>query len=265
MTTTTEATFALVEGRRILTPAGADQLASALAEPGTGYVPLGDVLRTALDIDDPEDPQQAKAWAVDRKTVGRFRDSVVVIGQAQGPNGDWPCFFGGSAGRRMSKLAGFTGPMGWMGIVRRTERVNLIPYYPGKAKSGGGDAFPMSEAQNNARVLLPLLRGRRVIFVGAKVEAAFFGGDPDRDHGHGWCCAREFDVGDHPEWHARIRRVLGDDGDDLRYWSPSQIPNSTLFAAATFPHPSGLNRFWNHKEAALTAARFLTTAVGGPS
>lgn len=124
----------------------------------------------------------------------------------------------GSVGRRIAKLAGVS----FFAYLHHTDRRNLIDRHPGK--SGKGDAFPIAEAYRNAQVLQREFHGRRVIFMGRQVAAAFG-------------CAR-FKI--------------------LRWWKDERSGESHEFAV--MPHPSRLNRWWNDSRHEQAATKFLRDA-----
>jgi hypothetical protein len=58
-------------------------------------------------------------------------------------------------------------------FIREFDKINLINQFPGKLEGGKGDRFPVSEAREAAEKLREELTGRRVLFLGRKVAAAF--------------------------------------------------------------------------------------------
>jgi uracil-DNA glycosylase len=101
------------------------------------------------------------------------------------------------------------------------ERRNLLPRNPGRA-GAKGDAFPMREARARAWAFARSHAGRRAILLGRRVAAAF--GRPDALY---------------------------------LIWS-SLAPFSE---AMIFPHPSGVNRWWNARENVLSAREVLRAAL----
>ncbi len=95
----------------------------------------------------------------------------LIIGQAPGPNTDpeLPLFPvpSGSAGGRLQSLMGLTRGQ----YLKRFDRVNLLPFFPGKCKRD--DKFPMTPAKLAARAIRPLLAGRTVVLLGRNVANAF--------------------------------------------------------------------------------------------
>jgi uracil-DNA glycosylase len=124
----------------------------------------------------------------------------------------------GRSGFRLSKLAGVS----FETYLRRTERVNLLPYYPGENEKG--KCFPIDDASFYARRLRREARGRRILLLGSSVAMAFAVS---------------------PKPLLRWRRL----------WTPS---GEALFAVV--PHPSGVNRWWNDAKNARRASRFLRKA-----
>jgi len=145
------------------------------------------------------------------------RAPVLIIGQAPNQGGDPRKPLTGVAGDRLANLAGITR---WR-YLRRTERKNLLHYWPGK--KGKGDAFPATEAKTAAAELAPLLVGRRVLFAGRAVANSF------RQTSKEYC-----------RW----------------FWSPS-----LRCRHATIPHPSGIVRWWNEEKNREHAAAFLRDAL----
>lgn len=146
--------------------------------------------------------------------MGRNRNRVLMIGQAPGKAGALPGteLVGGYTGERLRRAFGGTL---WQ-YVRRFERRNLLREFPGAGPFG--DRFPRTEAAEAARSIAPLLRGRKVLFVGIAVAQAFrLRGSP-------------------MTWHTDP--TLGCE------W-------------AVLPHPSGRNPWWNSHENREQAARFL--------
>lgn len=88
------------------------------------------------------------------------------------------------------------------------HRLNLIPIFPGRSQSRG-DRFPVAVARAQSRRLLPNLDGRIVLSWGAAVADLL-----------------------NPAW-----RRTG--------WLAPVYGRFTLFP---FPHPSGLNRWWNDRD-----------------
>lgn len=103
-------------------------------------------------------------------------------------------------------------------------RINLIEEWPGKQKSGKGDEFPMELAAASAAKLLPRLENRRVVFLGLNVAAAF-----------------------------QAPRS------DFFVWFDLSLFQTTK--AAVFPHPSGVNHFWNSAANVRVASGFLRKAL----
>lgn len=124
-----------------------------------------------------------------------------------------------SAGGRLCELMGLTRGE----YLRGHDRTNLLGRHPGKG-------WPASEARCAARALLPLLAGRSVVLVGARVHAAFgFADLPPLS-----IAPRKCSLG-----------LLGEPG---------------RCRMLLLPHTSGRNRWWNdagNAEAARAALRDL--------
>lgn len=154
----------------------------------------------------------------------------LLIGQAPGPRTDpeLPLFPvpKTSAGGRLQELTGLRR----VEYMKRFERVNLLPYFPGKHKRD--DKFPMSPAKLTAAVLKPLLAGRVVIMVGRNVSNAF-GFEADW---HEWV-----------DWPV-VKVAVGD------------TPHSAR--VAVIPHPSGRNHWYNREQHREQARSFWAEFLG---
>lgn len=102
-------------------------------------------------------------------------------------------------------------------VRRRFELRNLLDVFPGK--KGKGDAFPLWKARLAAWELTKKLKGRRVVLLGQNVARAF----------------------------GMARR-------GLFHWEPGPWP---IRETAVFPHPSGINLFWNSPVNRLVGEVFL--------
>jgi len=96
----------------------------------------------------------------------------LLIGQApsrSGGEGEYALFPypPGSAGHRLWKLMGVSRGQ----YMRHFDRVNLLSKYPGDGEAG--DLFPQAAAMVAADDMIASLEGRRVVFVGVQVAAAF--------------------------------------------------------------------------------------------
>lgn len=142
---------------------------------------------------------------------------VLIVGQAPGRSPG--VVLGGRCGRRIAALAGITLDE----FLERTERVNLLSYYPGK--DGKGDAFPMDEARREAARLMSRLLAERhhrpIVLLGCNVAKAF---------------------------HFK---------EELFAWG--QCYSHSLVAAA--PHPSGVSRWWNSPESVEAARTFWRETI----
>jgi hypothetical protein len=141
-------------------------------------------------------------------------DDLIFVCQAPGSSGRNDAPLAGACGRRLASRCGFD-----PSALLARERVNLIPYFPGRA--GKGHKFPLGMARRAADALAPSLARCRVVFVGLGVARAF---------GHS-----------HPPfaWHG-----------------------CRGFSAASMPHPSGVNLWYNSDANASRAADFLRPLLG---
>lgn len=128
----------------------------------------------------------------------------------------------GESGARLARWAGLSPGE----FHARATCVNVLARWPGAAAHG--DLFPLDEARVAALQLAPSLDGRRVVFCGTLVAAAF------RVQNPGFFA-----------W-----RTCG--------YGPFE------FEAATIPHPSGVNRYWNLPAHVAAAERFLHELFGQP-
>lgn len=148
----------------------------------------------------------------------------VLIGQAPGPKTDpaAPLHPGTSlTGRRLATLLGLSDGEYLEGF----DRLNLVYEYPGKV--GKEDVFPMAQARASARLLSPLLAGRRVVLLGRGVSTAF--GLVTLP----WMTWTELELGPHRE--------------------PATV--------AAIPHPSGRCRVYNDPTQRGQVETFLRTLV----
>lgn len=123
----------------------------------------------------------------------------------------------GTTGERLAELAGVP----FKEWLAATDRFNVLDRWPGRGPKG--DAFPRDLALLGAGRLLPIVSGRRVLFLGHRVAGAF---------------------------------RLSDEYLRWREWRVGPY----AFEAAVFPHPSRVNRWWNDPENEKRAARFLRAA-----
>lgn len=149
----------------------------------------------------------------------------LIIGQAPARGNDGKLPFAGQSGARLAQLAG----VGNSGddLPRHFDLLNLIEKWPGK--SGKGDHFDMDAARAKAgeiaRELQTAKESRYVLLMGRKVQTAF-----------GWAgmnYLQEY------QWHDHI--------------------------VVVFPHPSGVNLWWNdqvHRTEARVLLRRILRASG---
>jgi hypothetical protein len=105
---------------------------------------------------------------------------------------------------------------------RRVRRVNLLASWPGR--QGQGSAFPMAQAVEAAEALLPALAGQDVVCLGKRVARAL--GAPQAPY---------------LAWRNLVWQTLG--GIEAR--------------VAIFPHPSGINSWWNDERNRDQATLFM--------
>jgi hypothetical protein len=93
-------------------------------------------------------------------------DDLIFVCQAPGSSGRNDAPLAGACGQRLASRCGFD-----PSALLARERVNLIPYFPGRA--GKGHKFPLGMARRAADALAPSLARRRAMFVGLGVARAF--------------------------------------------------------------------------------------------
>lgn len=142
----------------------------------------------------------------------------LIIGQAPAKGNDGLLPFAGRSGAKLAHLAG-VGDSG-DDLPAHFDLVNLLPRWPGKPVAGKGDLFPMEEAKANAQALLEKLEGRApsyILMMGHKVKE---------------CMGFRSMI--YLERTQHLRHI----------WIP-------------FPHPSGINRWYNIGVNRARAARIL--------
>ena len=153
-----------------------------------------------------------------------MRAKVIVIGQSPSRNGSGGPLEG-ACGRRLAEAAGIS----MSTYLSRTTRMNLLDEWP-------GPSFPQHRAREAAREMyIDLTGGRRVIFLGLQVSAAFGVIMPIL------------------EW----KRVTFWVERGVVMATPAEPWRSNAVECAIVPHPSGLNRWWNDEANRRAAARFL--------
>lgn len=140
----------------------------------------------------------------------------LILGEAPSRSGDkhWRFPLSGAVGERLCTWAGLEPEVGgsryghfYWPLRKAFELRNLIERWPGG--QGLGSAFPMPEARMAWEGLMPSLRGRVVVLLGARLAAT-----------------------------AQLR---------LHDWGRWQFP-LWCGAVVAIPHPSGLNRLYNATE-----------------
>jgi uracil-DNA glycosylase len=132
----------------------------------------------------------------------------LFIGQAPSRETEGKPPFTGKCGSFLAGLMGLTQEE----MLATHDFLNVLDHYPGKGV--GGDKFPMVEATVKARKMLPTLRGRSIILLGANVARAFG--------------AKQFSYLTQYE----IR-------------NPENLADIIVPWMVVIPHPSGINRHWN--------------------
>jgi uracil-DNA glycosylase len=161
--------------------------------------------------------------------------SVLIVGQAPGRTGD-PSepLSGPGTGWRLERLAGI--PEGDLGLYAYRE--NLLSAYPGR-NGAQGDRFPIRDARAAADRMVgglaasKTLLDLRIILLGRNV-------------------ARAFGLRALPY----LRWKPG-----LYYTFLTRAEAFLPYPIAVFPHPSGVNRWWNDPENVVRAEAFLRDAL----
>jgi uracil-DNA glycosylase len=157
-----------------------------------------------------------------RLTEWRAQQRPLIIGQAPARGNDGLRPFAGKSGARLAQLAGLgdTGDVLWPNF----DLLNLMKQWPGKNGTKGDD-FDMGEARAAVEDILIGLAVRPpsyILLMGRKVETAF-----------------------------RIKK--------LPYLERYALKRKPLdrHRVIVFPHPSGINHWWNDAENAARAARVM--------
>jgi uracil-DNA glycosylase len=151
----------------------------------------------------------------------------IIIGQAPARGNEHKPPFSGKSGARLARLAG-VGDTGDV-LPQYFDLYNILDYWPGKAVKG--DAFDMTEGAAKGRQLMldlfQLYTSRRILLMGRKV-----------------------------------RRCMGVQGSQREYLEWFQFgPHQ----ACIFPHPSGVNQWWNDSVNTARARVLIQGALYGPS
>ena len=146
----------------------------------------------------------------------------LIIGQAPARGNDDKLPFAGASGARLASLAG----VGESGddLPEHFELRNLISKYPGKTGSGKGDAFDLAAAKLQAGVIMEEIYGsdrRWVLLMGKSVARAFGMGNREYLKPYAW----------------------------------------SMHLFVIFPHPSGVNRWWNNPYNVEQAAGVLQAVL----
>lgn len=142
---------------------------------------------------------------------------LLIVGEAPSRLGDPAAPLEGKIGKKLARLFG----LDTEDYLAVTERMNVLEEWPGKDEKG--DAFPLEDARELADKKKHLLMGRRVLFLGRRVEKAF-----------GVVKSTALDW----SWNAELKALT-----------------------AVLPHPSGVVRWWNEEENVKMAETFLRNAL----
>jgi uracil-DNA glycosylase len=152
----------------------------------------------------------------------------LIIGQAPARGNDGLRPFAGQSGARLARLAG----VGESGddLPRHFGLVNLLSHWPGKS-SKKGDKFDMAQAKINAEDILLGLSNRKpsyLLLMGRKVQTAF-------------------------------------DLKGLEYLHRYRIHRQGFdrHCIVPFPHPSGINTWWNDPENVVLAEKLMRKVLHG--
>lgn len=146
----------------------------------------------------------------------------LIIGQAPARGNDGMPAFHGDSGARLARLAG----VGTKGedLLYHFDTMNLLPTYPGRKNKG--DVFDMKAAKLAAGIVIHDLSHqppRKILLMGRKV-----------------------------------RRAMGLNGQWM-YLGPGQFHWGHW--VYIFPHPSGINRWWNDPVNYAAAEKFMRDLV----
>lgn len=141
----------------------------------------------------------------------------LVVAQAPSSRSDPSEPLSGASGRRLAALCGLE----LDGFLHRFERVNLLPYFPGRGPKG--DHFHPDVARMAACQMTPRLRQRHTVLLG---------------------------------WH--VARAFHMDQLELFTWQ-DEVGDGALVAVA--PHPSGISHWWNEPANVRRAQRFWRKLV----
>lgn len=150
---------------------------------------------------------------------------ILFIGQAPSRESDGKPPFTGKCGIFLANLMGKTQDQ----MLQDHDFLNVLDRWPGKGI--GGDKFPMVEATIRAKNLFPAMRGKIVVLLGANV-------------------ARAFNLKSFTYYESH--KVL----------DPENTADVLSPLCCVMPHPSGVNRHWNHLENRLRAQEFLSNIIG---
>lgn len=151
----------------------------------------------------------------------------LIIGQAPARGNDGLRPFAGASGARLAQLAG-VGDSG-DDLPKHFDLVNLLSKWPGKGRKG--DLFDIKEARTHAEDVLLGTAHRPpsyILLMGRKVQAVF-------------------------------------DLKGLEYLRRYKVHREGFegHIVIVFPHPSGINTWWNEPENAERAAKLMRKVLGG--
>lgn len=149
----------------------------------------------------------------------------LIIGQAPARGNDGLLPFAGKSGARLARVAG----VGDTGDVLKNyfDLRNLLSFYPGK-RGRKGDEFDLTQAKDAAdqmKTWLLTRKGRVILLMGKEVAKAF--GCPCQEYFRPW------------------------------YWHQHTV--------IIFPHPSGVNQWWNDAANVKEAEGYLRELIRAQS
>lgn len=143
----------------------------------------------------------------------------LLIGEAPGKHNDG-LPLRGRIGKRLAAMSGLTLDQ----LDRRTERINLLPNWPGKSPGGHGAAFPMRQAIFAAlRLSIKFEKQDRAVLLFGK----------------------------------RVGRAFALHGPYFTYYKWGRA------VVVVLPHPSGVNRWYNVPKNRRKMAWFMKKLLGG--
>lgn len=124
----------------------------------------------------------------------------------------------GKAGHRLWKLTGWR----LEEYMHLADKLNLLPFFPGRSASGRGDHFPRQQAQKAAEDMRGKFAARTVVIIG------------------------------NATWETLVL------GEGKGSYKPFTLYNLLGGTIGYIPHTSGINDFWNSSERAVQASQFFS-------